>query len=153
MSSTCHVCERNETDTREDACIVSWGKVQQLLYLGCGKVELAAGKTNFRAAQIYSPIDTPMYYYYYYYYYYYRNSPRNRPRRPRGGVQVALALSLTSAPDGVGSQSHAPVALPPGKKPGSHCTGGWVGSRADLGGCRPSGPHRDYCYHYYYYFN
>ena len=125
---------RLRKDTREDACIVSWGKVQQLLYLGCGKVqqllylgwgkvELAAGKTNFRAAQIYSPIDTPMYYYYYYYYYY-RNSPRNRPRRPRGGVQVALALSLTSAPDGVGGQSHAPVALPPGKKPGSHCTGG-----------------------------
>jgi hypothetical protein len=28
---------------------------------------------------------------------------------------------------GVGRQRHAPTALPPGKGPGSHCTGGWDG--------------------------
>ena len=36
---------------------------------------------------------------------------------------------------GVGGESHAPAALPPGKSPGTHCTGGWVGSTADLNGC------------------
>jgi len=29
----------------------------------------------------------------------------------------------------VGSQSHAPAALPSGKKSGTHFTGGWVGPR------------------------
>jgi hypothetical protein len=36
---------------------------------------------------------------------------------------------------GVGGQIHAPAALPPGKRPVTHCTGGWVGPRADLDGC------------------
>jgi hypothetical protein len=27
---------------------------------------------------------------------------------------------------GVGRQRHAPAALPPEKRPGTHCTGGWV---------------------------
>jgi hypothetical protein len=27
----------------------------------------------------------------------------------------------------MGGQLHAPAALPPGKRPGTHCTGGWVG--------------------------
>jgi hypothetical protein len=31
---------------------------------------------------------------------------------------------------GVGSQLHVPAALPPGKRPGIYCTGGWVGPRA-----------------------
>jgi hypothetical protein len=31
---------------------------------------------------------------------------------------------------GVGGQRHAPAALPPGKRPGTHCIGGWVGPRA-----------------------
>ena len=30
---------------------------------------------------------------------------------------------------------HAPAALPPGKKPGTHWGGGWVGPRAGLDGC------------------
>ena len=41
---------------------------------------------------------------------------------------------------GVGSQHHAPAALPPGK---THCTGGWVGPRTGLDGCGKSRPHRD----------
>jgi hypothetical protein len=27
---------------------------------------------------------------------------------------------------GVGGQGHAPAALPPGRRPGTHCTGGWI---------------------------
>ena len=41
---------------------------------------------------------------------------------------------------GVGGQSHTPAALPPGKRPGTHCMGGWVGPRADLDGCGKSRP-------------
>jgi hypothetical protein len=34
----------------------------------------------------------------------------------------------------VGGQLHAPAVLPPppGKRPGTHCIGGWVGPRAGL---------------------
>ena len=34
----------------------------------------------------------------------------------------------------VGGQRHAPAALPPGEKPDTHCTGGWLGPRAGLEG-------------------
>jgi len=34
----------------------------------------------------------------------------------------------------VGGQRHAPVALPSGKRPGTHCVGGWVGPKAGLDG-------------------
>jgi hypothetical protein len=44
---------------------------------------------------------------------------------------------------GVGGQLHAPAALPPGKRPGTHCIGGWVGPMAGLDGCQKSRPHRD----------
>jgi hypothetical protein len=33
---------------------------------------------------------------------------------------------------GVGGQLHAPAALPPGKRSGTHCVGDWVGPRAGL---------------------
>jgi hypothetical protein len=36
---------------------------------------------------------------------------------------------------GVGGQRHAPAALPPGKRPGTHCIGGSVGPRSGLDGC------------------
>ena len=35
----------------------------------------------------------------------------------------------------LGGQLHAPTALPPGKRPGTHCIGGWVGPRVGLDGC------------------
>ena len=41
---------------------------------------------------------------------------------------------------GVGGLLHAPAALPPGNRPGTHCTGGWVGPRAGLDGCEKSRP-------------
>jgi hypothetical protein len=44
---------------------------------------------------------------------------------------------------GVGGQRHAPAALPPGKRPVAHCTGGWVGPTASLEGRGRSRPHRD----------
>jgi hypothetical protein len=40
----------------------------------------------------------------------------------------------------VDGQLHALDALPPGKRPGTHCTGGWVGPRAGMGGCGKSRP-------------
>jgi hypothetical protein len=36
--------------------------------------------------------------------------------------------------DGVRGQSHAPAAASPGKRPGTHCRGGWVGHRVGLDG-------------------
>jgi len=35
---------------------------------------------------------------------------------------------------GLGGQHHSLVALPPGKGPGTHYVGSWVGSRAGLDG-------------------
>ena len=42
---------------------------------------------------------------------------------------------------GAGGQSHALAALPPGERPGTYCTGGWLGPCAGLDGCRKSRPH------------
>ena len=41
---------------------------------------------------------------------------------------------------GVGGQRHAPAALPLGKRPSTHCIGGWVGPRAGLDGLRKISP-------------
>jgi hypothetical protein len=40
----------------------------------------------------------------------------------------------------VGGQRHASAALYPQERPGTHCTGGWVGSRAGLDRCGISPP-------------
>ena len=40
----------------------------------------------------------------------------------------------------LGGQRHAPASLPPGKKTGNHCIGGWVGPMAGLDGCEKSRP-------------
>jgi hypothetical protein len=40
----------------------------------------------------------------------------------------------------VGSQSHAPAALPPGKRPDTHCAGGLVSPTAGMDVCGKSGP-------------
>jgi hypothetical protein len=42
-----------------------------------------------------------------------------------------------------GGQRHAPAALPSGKRPGTHRTGGWVGPRAGLDVWGKSRSHRD----------
>jgi len=41
---------------------------------------------------------------------------------------------------GVVGQRHAPAALHPGKTPGTHCIGNWVGHRGGLDGCEKSRP-------------
>jgi len=41
---------------------------------------------------------------------------------------------------GVGSQRHAPAAFYPRERPGTHCSGGWVGPRVALDGCGKSQP-------------
>jgi hypothetical protein len=40
----------------------------------------------------------------------------------------------------VGGQRHALAALHPGKKPGTHCTGGWVGPKGRSGQVRKISP-------------
>jgi len=41
-------------------------------------------------------------------------------------VQISLLILLLRLYVGVGSENHAVAALPPGKRHGTHCTGGWV---------------------------
>jgi len=42
----------------------------------------------------------------------------------------------------VGDQRHTPAALAPGKRPGTHCTGGWVDPRVGLDGYGSYRSHR-----------
>ena len=54
---------------------------------------------------------------------------------PEGEERYSSTLSLTSSLNGVRGQRHATAILSPGKRSGTHCVGGWVGSRAALEGC------------------
>jgi hypothetical protein len=56
---------------------------------------------------------------------------------------MALLFFKLGASWGWVVNSTPPAALSPGKRPGTHCTGGWVGPRADLNGCGKSRPHKD----------
>ena len=56
---------------------------------------------------------------------------------------VALLFHDQRHLKGVRGQRHAPAAIYPQERPGTHCTGGWVGPRAGLDRCGKSGPHRD----------
>jgi hypothetical protein len=56
---------------------------------------------------------------------------------------IALLFFNLGDKTGVGVQRHATAALPPPKRPGTHCIGGWVGPRAGLGRCGKSGLHLD----------
>ena len=49
--------------------------------------------------------------------------PRTGHEGPEGEWTYNSTLSLTLAVDGMGGQSHAPAALPPGKRPGTHFVG------------------------------
>ena len=53
----------------------------------------------------------------------------------RGEYGYSSTLSLISAVDGVDVYLHALAALPPGKRPGTHFIGGWIGPRVGLNGC------------------
>jgi hypothetical protein len=54
--------------------------------------------------------------------------------------KYSSTLSLTSVLDGVGGQCHGPNVLPPGKTLGTRFTGGCVGHRDCLDGCRKHAP-------------
>ena len=58
--------------------------------------------------------------------------------KAREEYRYSSTLSLTSALVGMGGQRYAPAALLPGRRPGTHCTGQRVGSRAGLDGCGKS---------------
>jgi hypothetical protein len=73
-----------------------------------------------------------------------RFHPFYRPRRPLGIVEVKFySVFRPWHQKGVRGQPHAPAAYYPRERPGTHCTGGWVGPRAGLDGCGNSCPHRD----------
>jgi hypothetical protein len=59
-----------------------------------------------------------------------------------GSRGIVLPILDLGALWGVGGHHHAPAALPR-ERPGTHCTGGWVGPRAGLDVCEKSHPHRD----------
>ena len=54
----------------------------------------------------------------------------------RGGGNIAATRSKPRRWKGMNGQPHAPSVSPPtpGKRPGTHCTGGWVGLGAGLDG-------------------
>ena len=47
---------------------------------------------------------------------------------------------MTTALEGVRGQRHAPATFYPRKRPGTHCTGGWVGPRSGVDGRGKSRP-------------
>jgi hypothetical protein len=53
----------------------------------------------------------------------------------RGSKGIALLFLYSRRQKRVGGQRHALANLSLGKKPGTHCTGGWVGTSAGLDGC------------------
>ena len=61
----------------------------------------------------------------------------------RLGRGIALLLHDRGTRRWVSGQQHAPAALYPRERPGTHCTGGWVGPRAGLDRWGKSRPHRD----------
>ena len=61
----------------------------------------------------------------------------------RGSRGIALLFLDHDTRRGMRGQRHAPAALYPWERPGTHCTGGWVGPRASLDRRGKSRPHRD----------
>jgi len=61
----------------------------------------------------------------------------------KGSRGIALPFHDHGSIKGVRGQRHAPATLYPQERPGTHCTGGWVGPRAGLDRCGKSHPHRD----------
>ena len=61
---------------------------------------------------------------------------------PRGWVEVQLYSSMTAALEGGEGSASRPGRSLPRERPGTHCTGGWLGPRASVDG-RKISPHRD----------
>jgi hypothetical protein len=62
---------------------------------------------------------------------------RKALRESRG---IALLCFRPRHENGVRGHCHTPTTFYPWEKPGTHCTGGWVGPRAGLDRCRKSCP-------------
>ena len=58
----------------------------------------------------------------------------------RVGRGIALLFHDRGTRRWVSGQQYAPAALYPRERPGTHCTGGWVGQRAGLVGRKISSP-------------
>jgi len=61
----------------------------------------------------------------------------------RGSRGIALLFHDQRHWKGVRGQRHAPAAFYPQERPGTYCTGGWVGPRDSLDRCGKSRFHRD----------
>ena len=61
----------------------------------------------------------------------------------RGCRGIVLIFHDHGARKGVRGQRHAPAALYPRERPGTHCTGGWVGPTAGLDRCGKSRHYRN----------
>jgi hypothetical protein len=70
-------------------------------------------------------------------------SSYNRPRRAQRGSRGTALLILDLGGRRGWVVSITPRPLYPRERPGTHCTGGWVGPRASLDVCEKSRPHRD----------
>jgi hypothetical protein len=69
--------------------------------------------------------------------------PHNRPESPEVGRGIPLLFLDLGARSGwvVSTKPRPPY---PRERPGTHCTGGWVGLRAGLDVCEKSRPYRDF---------
>ena len=60
----------------------------------------------------------------------------------KGSRCIALLFLQPRRQMRVGGQRHAPSALPPGKRRGTHCIGSWMCPRTGMDVCGKSRPHR-----------
>ena len=58
----------------------------------------------------------------------------------RRSRSIVLLFVLNGVVDGGGWSAPRPGRFTPQKRPGTHCTGGWVGPRAGVDGCGKSRP-------------
>jgi hypothetical protein len=71
------------------------------------------------------------------------SSPYNRPQRPREGVEVSIYSFFNLCARWGWVVSITPQPLHPRERPGTHCSGGWLGPRAGLDRWEKSRPHGD----------
>jgi hypothetical protein len=65
--------------------------------------------------------------------------PRTGHKGRRRNIQLSSFFNLGAILVWV-VNAMPPAVLPPGKRPGTHCIGGWVGPRAGVNGCGKSLP-------------
>jgi hypothetical protein len=77
-----------------------------------------------------------------FWYYLGKRSPYNKPPRAQRGSRTIARLILDLGARKGWMVSTTPRPLYPRVRPGTHCTGGWVGPRVVLDVCEKSRPHR-----------